>query len=389
MKQIFITMPHVMLKRGVFSIGLFLTSHHSNCLRLHRTKNIGKVLFAQRQCHVHCQTGQDRRWNVMFFGTDHFSLPHLQLMEESRQNGHLIDKLEVVVPQSTFIKRRGKTRKPSPVWEFCQEQHLTCHQWPLDDNISGFDVGITVSFGHLLPEWLINSFPLGILNVHPSLLPRWRGGAPIQHTILNGDEVTGVSIMRIHPYRFDVGPILLQREYNVPSNSTTKSLTHLLAKKGSELLSEVLHNLTEFIEYEMPQSEEGATVGLKIPNKLAWIDWGATTQEIDRLYRAIGEQMPLKSLFGEEELRLEQMVSPADCSDHPIYEGDEPGLISFPQNKSIIYVRCKDGWVGFCSISPIGRKRMTAKEFYNGYLSGRRRDDEERRCFKNHDATNR
>ncbi|XP_054750627.2 methionyl-tRNA formyltransferase, mitochondrial-like [Lytechinus pictus] len=378
----------LMMKRGPFSSFLRRCHHHKG-FRLNNDINMN-VIIIERQCHGQGHSDQMKRWNVMFFGTDHFSIPHLQMMEESRQKGLLINKLEVVVPQSTFIKRRGRTRKPSPVWEFCQDHQLTCHQWPLDNNVSGFDVGIVVSFGHLLPEWLMKSFPLGILNVHPSLLPRWRGGAPIQHTILNGDEVTGVSIMRILPNRFDVGPILIQRQYDVPCNSTTESLTNVLAKRGSEMLIEVLHNLPEFIANEIPQKKDGITLGPKIPPALAWIDWEATPQEIDRLFRAIGQEMPLKSLFGSEEMRLEQMVHSHDCSGLSLSDVVEPGFISFNKNNNIIYVRCKDGWVGFRSISPIGRKRMTAKEFYNGYLSGRRRDDDdERRCFRNRDVTDR
>ncbi|XP_071502417.1 methionyl-tRNA formyltransferase, mitochondrial-like [Diadema antillarum] len=337
------------------------------CTRISRKLTVHGRLF----CSV-SQSVKTQPWKVMFFGTDQFSLPHLEALEGSRKSGSLIDRLEVVVPESKFIKRRGKTRRTSPVWDFTQTQALPCHQWPLHGPPAGFDVGIIVSFGHLLPKWLIESFPLGILNVHPSLLPRWRGGAPIQHTIMNGDQTTGVSIMRIRPDKFDVGPILLQRQCAVPERSTTESLSDLLAVMGSEMLLEVLCDLSTFIKNETPQEEEGVTLGLKIPQKMAWVDWHSSVQKIDRLSRALSGQMSLLTLFEGKELRLEQMLPPRQNDGTTLPDDPAPGSVCYCRERDAIYVCCKDGWVAFQSISPIGRRRMTAKEFYNGFLSSRR-----------------
>ncbi|XP_063121592.1 methionyl-tRNA formyltransferase, mitochondrial isoform X2 [Rattus norvegicus] len=204
--------------------------------------------LAGRRPRCSCQSpagfsGKDRRssrvrekppWRVLFFGTDHFAREALRALHAARDNKEekLIEKLEVVTVPS--ISPKGL-----PVKQYAIQSQLPVYEWP-DMGSGEYDVGVVASFGRLLSEALILKFPYGILNVHPSCLPRWRGPAPIIHTVLHGDTVTGVTIMQVRPKRFDVGPILKQETVAVPPKSTSKELEAVLSKLGANMLPRFL-----------------------------------------------------------------------------------------------------------------------------------------------------
>uniref|UniRef100_A0A8C5P465 Methionyl-tRNA formyltransferase, mitochondrial n=1 Tax=Jaculus jaculus TaxID=51337 RepID=A0A8C5P465_JACJA len=222
--------------------------------------------------------------------------------------GELIEKLEVVTVPSP-------SPKGLPVKQYAVESQLPVYEWP-DVGSGEYDVGVVASFGRLLSEALILKFPYGILNVHPSCLPRWRGPALIIHTVLHGDAVTGVTIMQIRPKRFDVGPILEQKTIPVPPRSTSKELEAMLSKLGADMLISVLKNLPESLNNGRQQPTEGVTYAPKISAGTSCVKWEEqTSEQILRLYRAIG---------------------------------------------SI------DGWIGVRSV--MLKKTLTATDFYNGYL---------------------
>ncbi|KAL5016378.1 hypothetical protein ScPMuIL_005967 [Solemya velum] len=148
-------------------------------------------------------------WRLLFFGTDDFAVATLKALNENRMEPHLR-----VVDTVDVVSNKGKTA----VRKYANEAGLAVHDWPIPTWQDQYDAGILVSFGHLIPERIIHMFPYGILNVHPSLLPRWRGASPIIHTILSGDVVTGISLMEIRPKHFDIGPLLMQKEIPVPND---------------------------------------------------------------------------------------------------------------------------------------------------------------------------
>ncbi|KAM9317542.1 methionyl-tRNA formyltransferase, mitochondrial isoform 2-T2 [Pholidichthys leucotaenia] len=227
-------------------------------------------------------------WRLLFFGTDQFAVESLKLLSVSRSSGDgVVENLEVVTHSSDV-----------PVKRFAQQKQLPLHGWPPDIVDGHFDVGVVVSFGCLLPERLISKFPYGILNVHPSLLPRWRGPAPILHTILHGDTVTGVTIIQIRPHRFDVGPILNQELHQVPENCTADELGAALATKGARLLLHTLTSLPERLTHKREQGQAGATQAPKIRTSMSWLVWEEQTcEQIERLYRAIGSRIPLRTTW--------------------------------------------------------------------------------------------
>ncbi|XP_007166072.2 methionyl-tRNA formyltransferase, mitochondrial isoform X2 [Balaenoptera acutorostrata] len=249
-------------------------------------------------------------WRVLFFGTDQFARETLRALHAARENKgeELIDNLEVVTVPSPSPKRL-------PVKQYAVQSQLPVYEWP-DVGSGEYDVGVVASFGRLLSEALILKFPYGVLNVHPSCLPRWRGPAPIIHTVLHGDTVAGVTIMQIRPKRFDVGPILKQETVPVPPKSTTKDLEAVLSRLGANMLISILKNLPESLNNGRQQPAEGVTHAPKISAATSCIKWEEqTSEQIFRLHRAIGNI---------------------------------------------------DGWIGVRSV--MLKKTLTATDFYNGYL---------------------
>ncbi|XP_038078945.1 methionyl-tRNA formyltransferase, mitochondrial-like isoform X2 [Patiria miniata] len=314
-------------------------------------------------------------WRVMFFGSDNFSISSLRALHKNtygENEGKLVDTLHVVCPETKYIKRRGRTRVISPIWQYCHDNDLTTIPWPIRGEVKGYDVGVLSSFGHLVPGHLIDSFPYGIANIHPSLLPRWRGASPITHAILEGDKTTGVSIMRIMPKRFDVGPILLQESLEIPERSTTESLQGILASKGADMILRVLADLPAFIENGRSQTEKGVTLCGKVVASMSIIDWSQTSSEIDRLQRAIGHQFPLETSWHGNQIRLSKMADPMDTAAWEIKVANPAlGEVHYDKATQQLCVWCKDGWVGFGEVTL--KKKMTAQDFYNGYLSGKDR----------------
>lgn len=147
-----------------------------------------------------------------------------------------------------------------------------------------YDLGLVVSFGHLIPEKVINQFPMylfnyfmlflllfdyncrGILNVHASLLPRWRGAAPIIYALANGDTKTGVTIMKIKPEKFDVGDIVSQVVVDIPKDIKMPELHRKLGSTGAEELVRIVKKLPEALNNVKPQSEQNVTFGIRFIN---------------------------------------------------------------------------------------------------------------------------
>ncbi|EPQ04502.1 Methionyl-tRNA formyltransferase, mitochondrial, partial [Myotis brandtii] len=292
----------------------------------------------------------------------------------------LIEKLEVVTVPSP-------SPKGLPVKQYAVQSQLPVYEWP-DVGSGEYDVGVVASFGRLLSEALILKFPYGILNVHPSCLPRWRGPAPIIHTVLHGDTITGVTIMQIRPKRFDVGPILKQETIPVPPKSTAKELEVVLSRLGANMetipvppkstakelevvlsrlganmLISVLKNLPESLNNGRQQPTEGVTHAPKISARTSCIKWEEqTSEEIFRLHRAIGNIVSWNVI-----------ILALSCP-HPLHSLDPrltgqaviPGSIIYHKQSQNLLVCCKDGWIGVRSV--MLKKTLTAADFYNGYL---------------------
>uniref|UniRef100_A0A8C5UBS5 Methionyl-tRNA formyltransferase, mitochondrial n=1 Tax=Malurus cyaneus samueli TaxID=2593467 RepID=A0A8C5UBS5_9PASS len=278
-------------------------------------------------------------WRVLFFGTDRFAVTTLRALQAAGEPSEdsLVSRLEVVTLPS---------RLPGdlPVRSCARELQLPVHEWPHTGPVGHFDVGVVASFGRLLSEDIILQFPYGVLNVHPSCLPRWRGPAPIVHTVLHGDKVTGVTIMEIRPKRFDVGPIIKQEEVAVPPRCTAQELEGMLAKIGANMLLAVLKNLPESLKNKKEQPKEGVTFAPKVSIVKSCIKWEEqTAAQIIQLHRAIGSMFPLQTLWKGTTIKLLDFVEVDNI----------PGFTGI----------C---WVGIKTV--VLKKKLTAIDFYNGYM---------------------
>lgn len=154
----------------------------------YRRKVVPHILQSEKR-----YNGTNPSPKVLFFGTDNFSLPSLQKLHENN----------VDIGVVTSFKSPANC-----VRSYAESQKLCLHRWPITaEHCAPYELGVVVSFGHLIPLHIINAFPSGMINVHASLLPRWRGAAPIIYAIMKGDKKTGVSIMKIEPHRFDIGAV--------------------------------------------------------------------------------------------------------------------------------------------------------------------------------------
>ncbi|XP_068615634.1 methionyl-tRNA formyltransferase, mitochondrial-like [Brachionichthys hirsutus] len=296
-------------------------------------------------------------WRLLFFGSDQFAVESLKRLRSSSRSGEgIVESVEVVTLPSDV-----------PVRRFAHHHHLPVHSWPPPSVDGRFDVGVVVSFGCLLPETLISRFPYGVLNVHPSLLPRWRGPAPIFHTIMHGDSVTGVTVIQIRPHRFDVGPILNQDLHLVPEKCTADELGAALATKGAGLLMDTLRTLPEKLARKTEQRQTGGTFAPKVSTSMSWVLWEEQTcDHIDRLYRSIGSRIPLRTTWMGTTVRLLELVGRGHVSLSDEEKRPAPGSVRYQKDSNTLAVCCKDGWVSFQAVCL--KKRLTAADFYNGYL---------------------
>lgn len=243
-----------------------------------------------------------------------------------------------------------------------------------------FDVGIVVSFGHLIPKQSINACKHGILNVHGSLLPRWRGASPIHHAILAGDTHTGVTLMKIKPSRFDVGDIILSEPMEIDRRATTNEVHAKLAEIGARLLMTTLQDLELNLKNARQQSSEEATSAPK-PSKVdGIIKWSQMSAvEVDRRVRALDGLVDVYSFWVDgTPLRLHLPVDPTEVETFKIesllkdrgINSSLPGTVYYHKKRRLLCVKCADGeWIAFENVSLKGRRRLSARDFYNGYLN--------------------
>jgi len=341
---------------------------------------------------------QDKKRRIMFFGNDNFSLATLKLLHEAMLQNRVVSKLEVCTSSDRITTTSPDgvvTSLTNPVSDFCDIKGLQHHKWPphlFENSQPDFDVGVVASFGKMLTSKIISSFPQGVLNVHGSLLPRWRGASPINHAIMAGDQETGISIMEILPYRFDIGRILAQRATPIGPEQNLRELTEVMATIGAELMLDVLSDLDNHYAEAWTQDEGQVTYAPKIDKSLFEIDWFQLSAN-DVYHRWRGLSGPFGKLYSTwadtgDVVRFEDCVHPdivrrfnidinggKNCSKERASEQTfKPGRVIFVKRGSnkILCIKCSSGWIGFNVLTVGTRKNITAGGFYNGYISNQK-----------------
>lgn len=255
------------------------------------------------------------RLRVAFAGTPPFAVPTLDSLHRA---GH---EIRGVFTQVDRPAGRGRVLRPSAVKQRAFDLGLPVHQpsnFRAAEAIDALrrleiDVFVVVAYGSILPPEALAVPPLGCLNVHASLLPRWRGAAPIQRAILAGDALTGVSIMRMDA-GLDTGPVFATARVAIGSADTAKSLAEPLSVAGAKLLCETLDLLVRGAATATPQEAAGVTYAAKIEKSEALIDWGADAADIERRVRAFVPWPVAETVWRGERLRILQATLTAGAA---------------------------------------------------------------------------
>jgi methionyl-tRNA formyltransferase len=309
--------------------------------------------------------------SIVFIGTPDFAVPSLRRLAA---DGHVIT---VVITQPDRPAGRGRRLAPPPVKVAAEELGLAVLQPPTLRDAEPLDAIralqpeaiVAVAYGQILRQELLDIPPRGVLNVHPSLLPRHRGASPIAGAILAGDDETGVSIMLMDA-GMDSGPILAQRRVPIAPEDTTLNLTPNLAELGADLLAETLPRwLASEIEPQ-PQDARQATVTQLIRKENGVIDWSLPAIDIWRRVRAYHTWPGATTTLDGEPLLIRAAWSLAGTSREP------PGtIVAMPPGvppKDVGYyppgfaVQTGDGLIAIITLQPAGRIWMSSNEFLRG-----------------------
>ncbi|MEM9011488.1 MAG: methionyl-tRNA formyltransferase [Pseudomonadota bacterium] len=291
---------------------------------------------------------------VVFMGTPDFAVAALAALLEA---GH---EVAAVYCQPPRPAGRGKQLRPSPVQAYAEARGLTVHHpTSLRDpeavaafEAHGADIAVVAAYGLILPAPILAAPRHGCLNIHASLLPRWRGAAPIQRAIMAGDRESGVCIMQMEA-GLDTGPVLLREATPLAPAETAGSLHDRLAAMGARLIVEALAGLDRLTP--VPQSAEGITYAAKIEKSEAQIDWTQPAPVLERTIRALNPVPAAWCPLGRERLRvLLAEIGPGSAA--------APGTVLDDR----LTVACGDGSLRLRTVQRAGRAPMTAEAFLRG-----------------------
>lgn len=297
---------------------------------------------------------------LAFLGTPEFSVACLAELVAA---GH---EIACVYSQPPAPRGRGQDLRPSPVHAFAESLGLpvrTPVSMKTADEIAAFqaldlDAAVVVAFGQILVREVLDAPRLGCFNLHASLLPRWRGAAPIQRAIMAGDPVTGVQVMRMSE-GLDEGPILMSEQVRIDALETAGSLHDKLAVVGSRILPVALAAIERGAARETPQAEDGVTYAKKIKSAEARIDWTRPAAEVDRHIRGLspfpGAWFEAASEKGP--VRVKALLSRVEAADGAPGVTLDDGLL----------VACGEGAVRLLKAQREGKGVQEAEVFTRGF----------------------
>jgi methionyl-tRNA formyltransferase len=289
---------------------------------------------------------------IVFMGTPEFSVPVLEALAR-------VHEVVCVYSQPPRPAGRGKKDRPSPVQAKAEALGLPVrHPVSLKDPHAqadfaalGADVAVVVAYGLILPQAVLDAPRHGCLNIHASLLPRWRGAAPIHRAIMAGDAETGICIMQMEA-GLDTGPVLLREATPIGSEETTGALHDRLSAIGARLILQALDHLGDIAA--QPQPDTGVTYASKIDKAEARIDWSRPAVEVDRLIRGLSPHPGAWCEVAGERVKL--LAS-------RLAEGQGvPGEVL-----GGLRIACSSGAVEVTLAQREGKRAMTPEDFLRGF----------------------
>jgi len=317
---------------------------------------------------------------IIYAGTPEFAASALQALHEA---GH---EITLVLTQPDRPAGRGMQLQASAVKQYAQAHNMPVAQ-PVSLRLDGkypdvareahallestpHDVMVVAAYGLILPASVLAIPPLGCLNIHASLLPRWRGAAPIQRAVLAGDPQTGITIMRMSA-GLDTGPILLQQAVPITQADTAGSLHDSLSQLGARALLRALEGVEEGSLASRPQPAEGVTYAAKIDKSEAIIDWARSAAEIARQVRAFDPWPIAETQFAGEQLRIHKVLT-VPATELPAGVAAAPGTITVSRDGNVL-VACGAGALTLLEVQRPGRRPISARDWANtSDLAGRR-----------------
>ena len=297
---------------------------------------------------------------VIYMGTPDFSVGALEAIIKAGQE------VVLVVTQPDKPKGRGKAMQASPVKECALSHGIEVFQPTKireSENVEylrkfGADIFVVAAFGQILPKSILDMPKYGCVNIHASLLPKYRGAAPIQWAVINGDEVTGVTTMLMNE-GIDTGDMIAKKQVRLAEDETGGSLFDRLADTGAELIVETMKMLEEGTAEFTPQNSEEATHTSMISKELGSIEWSKPAAEIERLIRGLNPWPSAYTRLKGKTFKIwkAQVVE--------VSSSDKPGTI-IKIGKDELLVQTGEGALSLIEVQLEGKKRMDVASFLRG-----------------------
>jgi len=297
---------------------------------------------------------------VIYFGTPEFAVPALASLMATHE-------VVAVVTQPDRPRGRGQKVTANPVKALAtahdvpvlQPTRLRDPQWLEEIAALRADIGVVAAYGRLLPQTLLDLPRMGFINVHASLLPRWRGAAPIHRAVIAGDAVTGITIMRV-VLALDAGPMLSSASIPITASDTSQTLEIHLAALGADLLIATMARLKAAAVTETPQDESLVTYASRLERHESQVNWARPSAVIDRHIRGL-QPWPLAAAIVEGKRVAFLLSSVADTTVHSTL----PGTVLSASAEGLV-VACAQGAVRITEVLPEGRRAMPVAAFLNG-----------------------
>ncbi|WP_179223876.1 methionyl-tRNA formyltransferase [Paenibacillus tyrfis] len=299
---------------------------------------------------------------VIFMGTPDFAVPSLQTLLNDKN-------LEVVavVTQPDRPVGRKRVLTPTPVKVEAEKHGLPVLQperLRRPESVEAIralqpDLIVTAAYGQILPKSVLDLPRLGCINIHASLLPKYRGGAPIHYAVMNGDAVTGVTIMYMAE-GLDTGDMISKIEVPIEDSDTTGTMFDKLSLAGAELLEETLPDLLAGRVQPVPQNDAEAVYSPNISREQEWIDWSKPAEQLWNLVRALHPRPGAYTLWNGEVLKIWTCAKPAESERVP--DGVQPGTVLEAGERGIA-VAAGQGVLRITELQPAGKKAMNAAAF--------------------------
>ena len=296
---------------------------------------------------------------VVFMGTPDFAVPTL---ERIIQDGH---EVIAVVTQPDKTRDRGLKLQYSPVKECALKHNIQVMQPDRIKKDIEFiekyknlkpDVTVVVAFGQILPKDILETPKFGAINVHGSLLPNYRGAAPIQWAVINGEKVTGITTMYMDE-GLDTGDMILKKELEIGEEETAGELYDRMAMLGADVLSETL-KLIESGEAKREKQPEEYTYAPMLTKETGRIDWNKKTEEISSLVRGVNPWPGAYTEINGKKIKVSKVSKADGCG--------APGSIISASSKEGLIIAALDGAIELIEIQPENKKKMLAKDYLRG-----------------------